>query len=188
MWFRQAGSDAVVRAAVRAIAFATRAVVEAAEAVTGAVHDRPLVAGGAIQRDTFAQWQGDLLDRRLVRSEVAETAALGVGFPAGLSGRVCDSLDDRDRCRTQGRIFTPSVDPGAVDDAYQRWREVVESVVDCHAPGWLFTRYSVFVRNIYRRTPGAPAVSGRPCRAGEPVVDPPEPGNPWSATIPVTKA
>jgi len=132
---RDTDADAVVRGAVRAIAFATRAVVEAAEAVTGIGHDRLLVDGGAIQHDAFAQWQADLLDRRLVRSEVTETAALGVGFSAGLSAGVWGSLDDLDRCRTQGRIFTPSVDSGAVDDAYQRWREVVESVVDCHDPG-----------------------------------------------------
>ena len=125
---RDTDSDAVVRAAVRAIAFATRAVVEAAEAATGTEHGTLLVDGGAIQHDAFAQWQADLLDRRLVRSEVTQTTALGAGFAAGLAAGVWDSLDDLDRCRTDGRTFTPTVDSAASDDAYRRWRTVVESV------------------------------------------------------------
>jgi glycerol kinase len=125
---RDTDSDAVVRGAVRAIAFATRAVVEAAEAATGAEHDHLLVDGGAIQHDAFAQWQADLLDRRLVRSEVTQTTALGAGFAAGLAAGVWDSVDDLDRCRTEGRTFTPNVDSEVAEDAYRRWRSVVESV------------------------------------------------------------
>jgi glycerol kinase len=132
---RDTDADAVVRAAVRAIGFATRAVVEAAEAATGVDHDRLLVDGGAIQHDAFAQWQADLLDRRLVRSEATETAASGAGVAAGLSAGVRNGLDDRDRHRTGGRSFTPNGDSDAVDDAYRRWREVVESVADRRGPG-----------------------------------------------------
>ncbi len=121
-------SDAVVRAAVRAIAFATRAVVEAAEAATGVDHDRLLVDGGAIQHDEFAQWQADLLDRRLVRSEATQTAALGAGFAAGLAADVWDSVDDLDRSPTGGRTFTPSIDSAAAEDAYRQWRTVADAV------------------------------------------------------------
>jgi glycerol kinase len=127
---RETDSDAVVRAAVRAIAFATRAVVEAAESATGVEHDRLLVDGGAIQHDAFAQWQADLLGRRLVRSSVTQTTALGAGFAAGLAAGVWDSVDDLDRCRTEGRTFTPTVDPMVAEDAYRRWQTVVESVAD----------------------------------------------------------
>lgn len=129
---RDTDSDAVVRGAVKAIAFATRSVVEAAEAATGADNNRLLVDGGAIQHDEFAQWQADLLDRRLVRSEVTQTAALGAGFAAGLAVGVWDSFDDLDRCRTEGRTFTPSVDSAAVEGAYRRWQRVVESIVATH--------------------------------------------------------
>jgi glycerol kinase len=125
---RDTDADAVVRAAVRAIAFATRAVVEAAESATGASHDRLLVDGGAIQHDEFAQWQADLLDRRLVRSAETQTTALGAGFAAGLAAGVWDSFDDLDRCRTEGRTFTPNVDSAVTEDAYRRWQTVVESV------------------------------------------------------------
>lgn len=125
---RDTDPDAVVRAAVRAIAFATRAVVEAAEAATGAHHDRLLVDGGAIQHDEFAQWQADLLDRRLVRSAVTQTTALGAGFAAGLAAGVWDSLADLDRCRTEGRTFVPTVDSTRASEAYRRWRAAVESV------------------------------------------------------------
>jgi len=129
---RDTDRDAVVRAAVRAIAFATRSVVEAAEDATGVDHARLLVDGGAIQHDAFARWQADLLDRRLVRSEVTETAALGAGFAAGLAAGVWDSFEDLDRCRSEGRTFTPTLGSEPAGAAYRRWREVVESVVETH--------------------------------------------------------
>ncbi|MBB6645646.1 FGGY family carbohydrate kinase [Halobellus ruber] len=129
---RNTDADAVVRAAVRAIAFATRTVVDAAEAATGVDHDRLLVDGGAIQHDEFAQWQADLLGRRLVRSEVTQTTALGAGFAAGLAADVWDSIDDLDRCRTEGRTFTPSAESDAVEAAYRRWQTAVDAVAGIH--------------------------------------------------------
>ena len=125
---RDTDPDDVVQAAVRAIAFATRAVVEAAEAATGADHARLLVDGGAIQHDAFAQWQADLLDRRLVRSAATGTAALGAGFAAGLAAGVWESLADLDRGRSAGRTFAPSADSEAVEAAYRRWQSAVEAV------------------------------------------------------------
>ncbi|WP_256545123.1 FGGY family carbohydrate kinase [Halobellus inordinatus] len=129
---RETDPDDVLRAAVEAIAFGTRAVLEAAEAATG-IEQRPLlVDGGAIQDDEFAQWQADLLDRRLVRSNVTQTTALGAGFAAGLATGVWDSLDDLAPCQPTGRAFTPSGDASAAETAYQNWGDVVDAVVRCH--------------------------------------------------------
>jgi hypothetical protein len=38
------------------------------------------------------------------------------------------SVGALDRCRTEGRTFTPNVDSTVVTDAYRRWWSVVESV------------------------------------------------------------
>lgn len=125
---RDTDREDLLRAAVEAIGFGTRAVVEAAENATGVTHERLLVDGGAIQNDEFAQCQADLIDRTLVRSDVTQTTALGAGFAAGLAVGVWDSLGDLERCRPTGRTFTPSGDGVSVADAYRRWRDVVETV------------------------------------------------------------
>jgi glycerol kinase len=117
---------------VRAIAFGTRAVIEAAEAATGVDHTRLLVDGGAVRHDEFAQWQADLLDRRLIRPSVSQTTALGAGFAAGLAAGVWDSLDDLTRRRPEGRAFSPTVESKPVADAYRRWLTVVDAVAEIY--------------------------------------------------------
>jgi len=129
---RETDRDDVLRAAVEAIAFGTRAVLEAAEATTG-IEQRPLlVDGGAIQDDEFAQWQADLLDRRLVRSNVTQTTALGAGFAAGLATGVWESLDGLAPCQPTGRTFTPSGNASGVETAYQNWYNLVDTLVERH--------------------------------------------------------
>lgn len=132
---RETDREDLLRAAVEAIAFGTRAVIEAAEAATGVEHDQVLVDGGAIQDDAFAQCQADLIGRRLVRSDVTQTTALGAAFAAGMAVDVWGSDADLEACRPSGRSFTPEAVDGNVDEAYTRWRDVVNAVAEIHHPG-----------------------------------------------------
>jgi len=119
-------------AAVEAIAFSTRAVVEAAERATGRDHTTLLVDGGAVQDDAFLRLQADLLGRSLVRAEVTQTTALGAAMAAGLATGVWDSLGDLAHLRPTGERFTPRTESGRFDDAYARWRGLVETVGGLH--------------------------------------------------------
>jgi len=132
---RQTDREDLLRAAVEAIAFGTRAVIEAAEEATDVEHDRVLVDGGAIQDDAFAQCQADLIGRPLVRSDVTQTTALGAAFAAGMAVEVWGPDADLEACRPDGRTFTPDGTDGRVDEAYRRWRDVVSTVADIHRPG-----------------------------------------------------
>ncbi|MFB6183432.1 MAG: FGGY family carbohydrate kinase [Haloarculaceae archaeon] len=127
---RDTRQEDVVRAAVEAIAFGTRAVIEAAEAATGVEHDRLMVDGGAVRHDDFLQSQADLLGRSLVRSDVTQTTALGAGFAAGLAVGVWDSRAELCDCRPAGQTFAPSDAAEAFDEKYRRWRDVVDAVTD----------------------------------------------------------
>jgi glycerol kinase len=124
---RQTRGDDVVRAAVEAIAFGTRAVVETAEAATGVSHDRLLVDGGAVQDDDFAEYQADLVNRTLHRAEVTQTTALGAAIAAGLGRGTWESLADAPACRSGG-TFWPSSDADEHVGAYRRWCEAVETL------------------------------------------------------------
>jgi glycerol kinase len=125
---RNTDAEDILRAAVEAIAFGTRAVIEAAERASDSEHSSLLVDGGAIQDDNFAQLQADLIDRPLVRSSVTGTAALGVGFAAGLAAGVWDSIDEIAPPRSASKTFSPTGEVDDVEDSYRQWRSTVETL------------------------------------------------------------
>ena len=74
----------VIRAALEAIAFQVREVFEAMQRAAGIRLEALLADGGASKNDWLMQWQADLLDRSVLRSETAELSGLGAAFAAGL--------------------------------------------------------------------------------------------------------
>ncbi|MEO8623560.1 MAG: glycerol kinase GlpK, partial [bacterium] len=74
----------IARAALEAIAFQTREVLDAVNADSGVPLTELKVDGGATGNDTLLQFQADILDVPVVRPVVAETTALGAAYAAGL--------------------------------------------------------------------------------------------------------
>ena len=134
----------LVRAALEAIAFEVRDVVDImtaeaagprsepgqeageAEAVAdgGAASGLALRAdGGASQNDLLMQLQADQIQRPVERPVVAETTALGAAFLAGLATGVWSSQAELAAIWQLDRRFTP----GQRDEsAHARWRNAVE--------------------------------------------------------------
>jgi glycerol kinase len=118
----------LIRAALDAIAFEVRDVMEAMAAdARGAVRhgaDAALrVDGGASANDLLLQLQADQLQRPVERPVIAETTALGAAWLAGLATGVWSSREELAAAWKLDRRF----DPGAGDDeAYARWRGAVE--------------------------------------------------------------
>ena len=84
----------IARAALEAIAFQTRDVVEAVNADAGIDLTELRVDGGATANDTLLQFQADILGVPVVRPVVAETTALGAAYAAGLAVGFWSSLDE----------------------------------------------------------------------------------------------
>ena len=83
----------IARAAVEAMAFQTRDVVDAMVAASGTpIHDLR-IDGGASVMDLLAQMQADQLGVTVRRPRDQETTALGAAFLAGLAEGVWPSLD-----------------------------------------------------------------------------------------------
>jgi glycerol kinase len=115
----------LVRAAVEAMAYQTRDVVEAMQADTG----RPLlelrVDGGAAVMDVLCQFQADLLGLPVRRPKNTETTALGAAFLAGLgAGLWTDS--DLGQLWKLDREFEPRMSRDEADTLQARWRRAVE--------------------------------------------------------------
>ncbi len=122
----------LVRAALEAIAFEVRDVIDVMTAGAAArgdgahppgPHQALRADGGASTNDLLLQLQADQIQRPVERPVVAETTALGAAFLAGLAAGVWSSQAELAATWQLDRRFAPT----ARDDAaHARWRSAVE--------------------------------------------------------------
>jgi glycerol kinase len=116
----------LIRAALEAIAFEVRDVIDvmAAEAGARAADAGPAlrVDGGASANDLLMQLQADQIQRPVERPVVAETTALGAAFLAGLATGVWSSPAELEATWKLDRRF----EPGPRDEAaHAAWRSAI---------------------------------------------------------------
>ena len=117
----------LIRAALEAIAFEVRDVVDVMTAEAGARSGADELAlrvdGGASVNNLLMQLQADQIQRPVERPVIAETTALGAAFLAGLAAGVWSSRDELAATWQLDQRFTP----GQRDEsAHGRWRSAVE--------------------------------------------------------------
>ncbi len=121
----------LVRAALEAIAFQSRDVLDAMAADSGMALRRLRVDGLGAGNDFLCQFQADITGLTVERPAVLDTTALGAAYLAGLGVGLWPSLDAlRERCRIE-RTFEPGLDRAARERQYAAWRRAVE-----RARGW----------------------------------------------------
>ncbi|HUQ39297.1 MAG TPA: glycerol kinase GlpK [Acidimicrobiales bacterium] len=123
---RGTGRAHLARAAVEAMAYQTRDVVEAMSSVAGAGVSALRVDGGASVMDLLLQLQADQLQAPVQRPTVQETTALGAAYLAGLGTGVWSSLDELSQHWTLEAEFLPKVGSGAANQKHAQWLAAVE--------------------------------------------------------------
>lgn len=123
----------LVRAAVEAMAYQTRDVIDAMGADAGVPVPELRADGGASAMDLLLQFQADLLRVPVRRAHVQETTALGAAYLAGLGRGVWGSTDELAEHWRADREFTPQASDGA-EHAYRNWRRAVERSLHWEAP------------------------------------------------------
>src|SRR5918997_6643467 len=115
---RGSGRAHLARAALEAMAFSTRDVVEAMIGASG--HTIPVLRadGGAAANRLLLQLQADQLQVPVVRPAVAETTAYGAALLAGLAEGVWSDLDDVAACWQEDLRLEPSTGAEAADAAF----------------------------------------------------------------------
>ena len=116
----------LARAALEAIAYQSRDVLDAMAADAKASLGDLKVDGGATANDFLCQFQADVLDATVERPAVIETTALGAAYLAGVGSGLWRSLDAVAARRTVERHFRPSMDAAARAEGYAGWRRAVE--------------------------------------------------------------
>jgi glycerol kinase len=115
----------LVRAAVEAMAYQTRDVVEAMEKDTGRKLTELRVDGGAAVMDLLCQLQADLLGIPVRRPRHTETTALGAAFLAGLGAGIWGEPDLAHLWKLD-REFEPGMSRDQADSMQSRWRRAVD--------------------------------------------------------------
>jgi glycerol kinase len=115
----------VARAAVDAMAYQTRDVLEAMQEDANLKLTTLKVDGGAAANSMLLQFQADLLGVPVRRPVVAETTALGAAYLAGLAVGYWEGLDDVRRNWALEREFSPQRTREDVDHLYAGWKKAV---------------------------------------------------------------
>jgi glycerol kinase len=124
----------VARAALEAIAYQSRDVLDTMKRESGVPLSALRVDGGAAANDFLCQFQADVLGVEVLRPSVTETTGLGAAYLAGVGAGLWKSRDLGGRWKVQRR-FSPAMSPAAREAGYAGWRRAVE-----RARGWVDPR------------------------------------------------
>jgi glycerol kinase len=123
---RDSRIEHIARAAVDAMAYQTRDVLEVMQEEAGLTLPHLKVDGGASANAMLLQFQADQLGVPVRRPVVAETTALGAAYLAGLAVGYWDGLDDVRRNWALDREFSPAMPAEARTRGYDGWKRAVQ--------------------------------------------------------------
>jgi glycerol kinase len=127
---RNSSVEHVARAAVDAMAYQTRDVLEAMQAESGLKLTTLKVDGGAAANAMLLQFQADLLDVSVRRPVVAETTALGAAYLAGLAVGYWQGFEDVTKNWALDREFRPAMAAAVREKLYAGWKKAVTRSLD----------------------------------------------------------
>ncbi|MEI9992106.1 MAG: glycerol kinase GlpK [Rhizomicrobium sp.] len=129
---RDTGAAEIARAALDAVCFQTRDLLEAMARDLKSRGLRPpralKVDGGMVRNDWFCQRLADLTGLPVDRPQVTETTALGAAYLAGLAAGLFKDTKDIAARWALDRRFTPAMKPSLRNALYEGWQTAVERV------------------------------------------------------------
>jgi len=118
----------VVRAALEAIAFQVKDVFDAMQQAAAARLETFLADGGASKNDWLMQFQADVLDRQVLRSQTAELSGLGAAFAAGLGCGFWTSTGEVAKVVAPHDPFHPKIEESERNRLVSHWNDAVVAV------------------------------------------------------------
>ena len=118
-------AEHLVRAALEAMCYQTRDVLEAMQKDSGLTIRSLRVDGGAVANDFLCQFQADMLGMEVIRPSAIETTSLGAAYLAGLAVGYWADADDIAKCWHEDRVFSPRMSRDEADSLYRGWQDAV---------------------------------------------------------------
>lgn len=118
----------LARAALEAMAYQTRDVVECMQKDSGIKARELRVDGGATRNDFLCQFQADILGIPVVRPVITETTALGAAYLAGLAVGFWKSEKEIASQWQEEKRFEPKMKKADRDRLYEGWQAAVARV------------------------------------------------------------
>jgi glycerol kinase len=116
----------IVRAALESIAFQVRDLIDLMENKGGIQLQELRVDGGPTRNNFLMQFQADILNREVARSDIEEVSALGAAFMAGLATGFWNDLEEIKTLREVDRIFIPNMAIETTGKFIEGWHKAIE--------------------------------------------------------------
>jgi glycerol kinase len=127
---RAAGKPHIVRAALEAIAYRTRDLVETMETESGQKISVLKADGGASANNFLLQFQSDILGIEVQRPSSVETTSLGAAYMSGLATGYWKSLEELSEKAMEWTSFLPSIEEGDKERLYDHWKREILRIIN----------------------------------------------------------
>lgn len=134
---RGSGRAEIVRAALEAVAFQSRDLIEAMAASSNVDIPALRVDGGMVQNNFLMQFQADILGVPVERPKMHETTALGAAYLAGLAVGYWRNVEEIQQNWSLEKRFEPAMSEDQRETAYAGWKKAVQ-----HVRGWKYPENS----------------------------------------------
>jgi glycerol kinase len=131
---RYANRGHIARAALEAVAYQTRDVLEAMGEDSRIPIKELRVDGGMVANELLMQFQADILGVPVVRPRVTETTALGAAYAAGLAVGYWSSREELTRNWSVDKRWVPAMAEADRERLYASWRKAVTRSFDWLEP------------------------------------------------------
>jgi glycerol kinase len=136
---RGSGKAQVVRAALEAIAYQMKDLVDLIADASGVALTELRVDGAPVKNNFLMQLQADMLGTKINRSEIAEASALGAVLMNGLALGRFKSLDDIAALRKNSDYLERKMPLHLVDKYYAGWKKAVAMIANEKTEGGCFS-------------------------------------------------
>ncbi|MDU5109898.1 MAG: glycerol kinase GlpK [Clostridium sp.] len=125
---RGANRNHIIRAALEAIAYQSKDVLDAMEEDSGCKIKDLKVDGGASRNGLLMQFQSDIVGAKVIRPIISETTALGAAFLAGLAVGFWKNKEEIESSFYISEEYEPKIEVEERDKLYKGWKKAVERV------------------------------------------------------------
>lgn len=122
------GKPYIVRAALEAIGYQVKDLIDLVKNKSNIELKEVRVDGGPSKNKFLMQFQADMLDSKINRSDVEEASALGAVIMNGIARKVWKNLDEISNIREKDNYFYPNITQKERDKLYQGWIEAIELI------------------------------------------------------------